>query len=168
MIVKTYQAAAALAVAAEGRLSELVSLIGDTLDAANDGTASTVHALAVPAAQLAGPCDGMPELSADTLGWLFHPAGDADDPSAVKVIDAQTFTVDAPGGGTYTASLTDAGGATVTGPDAASVALLERHVNLCLGAVTTTPQDGPAVWTSDGRYSPMPEPDAPQTTALDG
>lgn len=147
MLVKTYQAAAALAIAAA--VGFAVASTGPS-----GGAAPVVHALAVPAGQLAGPCDGMPELSADTLSWLFAPAGDIGAPSPVKVIDAQSFTIDAPGGGTYTAALTDVGGATVTGPDAASAALLERHLGLCLGAVTTTAQDGPASW-ADGRYVPL-------------
>lgn len=138
--------AALLAVAAV--FGAIAPLPGGTI-----ATPTAVHALAVPAAQLAGPCEGLPELNADYLAAVFAPAVNVGDPIPVAVVDAQTFTVTI-GGATYTAKLDGNGGATVNGPDAASAAMLQRHVGLCLGAFTTTPDDGPGRWTLDGRYLP--------------
>lgn len=112
-----------------------------------------VHALDVAAETLAGPCEGAPQLDAATLALFFAPAVDQGAPPPVAIQDAQTFTVTY-GPATYTVKL-GSGGATATGPDEASAALLARHVGLCVGALTTTPQDAPGVWTTDGRYTPM-------------
>lgn len=112
-----------------------------------------VHALDVAPSALAGPCEGAPQLDAATLALFFAPAVDQGAPAPVAIIDPSTFTVTY-GPATYTVKLA-AGGATATGPDDASAALLARHVGLCVGALTTTPQDAPGVWTTAGTYVPI-------------
>lgn len=117
-------------------------------------SANVAHALAVPAAELAGPCEGAPQLDAATLALFFAPAVDPGAPVPVAIVDPQTFTVTY-GDATYTVALGDGNAATATGPDAASAALLARHVGLCTGALVTTPDDAPGTWTADGRYAAM-------------
>lgn len=124
---------------------------------------AAVHALAVPAAQLAGPCEGMPQLDAETLGWLFAPAlvpdgsGVEKSPVVLYINNDRQFSIvpGKPADKDYTVTLTDDGGATVVGSDPASAALLARHMNICLGAVEVTPSDGPGIWTDGGTYVPM-------------
>lgn len=121
------------------------------LPGGNGSHPAAVHALAVPAAQLAGPCEGAPALDADTLAMFFAPAVAKGDPAPVAIIDAHAFTVTY-GGATYTVSVPDGAAPTVSGPDAPSADLLARHVGLCVGAVMMTPADAPGQWTDGGTY----------------
>lgn len=128
--------------------------VGYVLPLPGGGSAPVaVHALDVAAETLAGPCEGAPQLDAATLALFFAPAVDPGAPVPVAIVSESAFTVTY-GPATYTVKL-DGGGATATGPDDVSAALLARHVGLCVGALTTTPQDAPGVWTTDGRYAPM-------------
>ena len=116
---------------------------------------ATVHALAVPAGQLAGPCAGAPQLAPETLAMFFAPALDADAPSPVAIVDAETFTLTV-ADATYTVNI--ANGVDVMGGDAASAALLGRHVGLCVGEFAMTPEDAPGIWTATGEYQPIAAP----------
>lgn len=128
--------------------------VGYVLPLPGGGSAPVaVHALDVAPSALAGPCEGAPALDADALSFVFAPAVDKGAPAPVAIVDATTFTITY-GPATYTVQLGN-DGATATGPDDASAALLARHVGLCVGAVTTTPQDAPGVWTTAGTYVPM-------------
>ena len=130
------------------------AVVGGLVALANGGpsSATPVYALAVPAESLAGPCAGMPSLSAENLAYVFAPAGDKGGPVPIKVLSDSSFAVTY-GPSTYTVTLADDGSVTATGPDDASAKLLSRHVALCTGAVTMTPDDAPGTWTTDGRYS---------------
>lgn len=124
------------------------------LPGGNGAHPAAVHALAVPAAQLAGPCEGAPQLDADTLAMFFAPAVAQGDPAPVAIVDAETFTVTY-GGATYTVRVPADGAPSADGPDAASAALLGHHVGLCVGVVTMTAEDAPGTWQSDGTYKAM-------------
>lgn len=131
--------------------------VGYVLPLPGGGSAPVaVHALAVPAGQLSGLCADAPQLDVETLTAFFAPAADPGDPVPVAIVDAQTFTItfgDAGRESTYTVKLTD-GAPTATGPDAASAALLARHVGQCVGALLVTADDGPAMWTDAGTFVP--------------
>lgn len=115
---------------------------------------AAVHALAVPAAQLAGPCEGAPQLDAETLAMFFAPAVDKGAPVPVAIVDAETFTINY-GGATYTVKVPADGAPSADGPDAASSALLGHHVGLCVGVVTMTAEDAPGQWAEGGTYVRM-------------
>lgn len=121
------------------------------LPGGNGAHPAAVHALAVPAERLAGPCEGAPQLDADTLAMFFAPAVDKGDPAPVAIVDAETFTVTY-GGATYTVRVPADGAPSADGPDAASAALLGHHVGLCVGVVTMTAEDAPGQWTDAGTY----------------
>lgn len=144
MNVNPKTAAAVLAVAVA--VGALIPLPGG-----NGAHPAAVHALAVPAAQLAGPCEGAPELDADTLAMFFAPAVAQGDPPPAAIVDESTFTVSY-GGATYTVKVPADGAPSADGPDAASAALLARHVGLCVGAVAMTADDAPGQWTDAGTY----------------
>lgn len=128
--------------------------VGYVLPLPGGGSAPvTVHALDVAPAALAGPCEGAPQLDAETLAMFFAPAVDPGAPAPVAIVDPTSFTVTY-GPSTYTVTLAD-GIPAATGPDDASAALLARHVGLCVGVLSTTPQDGPGMWTDAGTYIPM-------------
>lgn len=116
---------------------------------------ATVHALSIPATSLAGPCEGAPQLDSETLAMFFAPALDQGAPSPVAIVDAETFTLTV-ADATYTVNI--ANGVDVTGGDAASAALLGRHVGLCVGEFVTTTDDAPGIWTATGEYQPMAAP----------
>lgn len=132
--------------------------VGYVLPIPGSGSAPVaVHALDVPAGQLSGLCADAPQLDVETLTAFFAPAANLGDPVPVAIVDPQTFTItfgDAGRESTYTVKLTTDSAPTATGPDAASAALLARHVGQCVGALLVTAEDGPAMWTDAGTFVP--------------